>query len=49
MKNRMNVPEVYEPVLPGKVSEYIAKKSAAAEANDLRAQLPEVIRMPARL
>ena len=41
MKNRMNVPEVYEPVLPGKVSEYIAKKKATAKANDLRAQLPE--------
>ena len=42
MKNRMNVPEVYEPVLPGKVEGYIAKqKAAAAAVNDLRAQLPE--------
>ena len=31
MENRMNVPEEYEPVLPGKVQAYIAKKKAAAE------------------
>ena len=31
MRDRMNVPEEYEPVLPGKVQEYIAKKKAAAE------------------
>ena len=31
MKNRMNVPEVYEPVLPEKVKNYLAKKKAAAE------------------
>ena len=31
MQNRMNVPEVYEPVLPEKVKAYIAKKKAAAE------------------
>ena len=31
MRNRMNVPEEYEPVLPGKVQAYIAKKKAAAE------------------
>lgn len=30
MENRMNVPEEYEPVLPGKVQAYIAKKKAAA-------------------
>ena len=30
MENRMNVPEVYEPVLPGKVKAYIEKKKAAA-------------------
>lgn len=30
MKDRMNVPEEYEPVLPGKVQAYIAKKKAAA-------------------
>ena len=30
MKNRMNVPEEYEPVLPGKVQEFSAKKKAAA-------------------
>ena len=31
MENRMNVPEEYEPVLPGKVKAHIAKKKAAAE------------------
>ena len=30
MKNRMNVPETYEPVLPGKVKAYLEKKKAAA-------------------
>ena len=30
MQNRMNVPEEYEPVLPGKVEAYIEKKKAAA-------------------
>ena len=30
MQNRMNVPEEYEPVLPGKVKAYIEKKKAAA-------------------
>ena len=30
MENRMNVPEEYEPVLPGKVKEHIEKKKAAA-------------------
>lgn len=30
MKNRMNVPEVYEPVLPDKVKNYLAEKAAAA-------------------
>lgn len=30
VENRMNVPEEYEPVLPGKVQEYIAKKKAEA-------------------
>ena len=33
MKNRMNVPEEYEPVLPGKVKDWIAKKKAQAEAD----------------
>ena len=32
MKNRMNVPEEYEPKLPGKVEEYVAGKKAAAES-----------------
>ena len=31
MENRMNVPEEYEPKLPRKVAEYVAKKQAAAE------------------
>jgi len=30
MKDRMNVPQEYEPVLPGKVQEHIEKKKAAA-------------------
>ena len=30
MKNRMNVPHEYEPVLPDKVKAYIEKKQAAA-------------------
>ena len=30
MENRMNVPQEYEPVLPEKVKEHIAKKQAAA-------------------
>ena len=32
MKNRMNVPQVYEPVLPGKVQAYVEEKKAAAAA-----------------
>lgn len=30
MQNRMNVPEVYEPVLPGKMETHIEKKKAEA-------------------
>ena len=30
MENRMNVPQEYEPVLPGKVKAHIGKKKAAA-------------------
>ena len=30
MKNRMSVPQEYEPVLPGKVKAYVEKKAAAA-------------------
>lgn len=30
----MNVPEVYEPKLPKKVAEYVAKKKAAAETSE---------------
>ena len=31
MKDRMNVPQTYEPVLPGKVQAHIEKKKAATE------------------
>ena len=34
MKNRMNVPEVYEPVLPDKVKAIIEKVEAEAEAQE---------------
>ena len=34
MRNRMNVPEVYEPVLPGKVEAHIAKKKAEAASQE---------------
>lgn len=33
MKNRMDVPEAYEPVLPGKVQEHIKKKKAQADTD----------------
>ena len=33
MRNRMNVPEVYEPVLPRKVEAHIAKKKAEVSAS----------------
>ena len=38
MKNRMDVPETYEPVLPGKVQEHIEKKKAQAAADTLLTQ-----------
>ena len=38
MKNRMNVPEEYEPVLPGKVEAHIAKKQAQADKDSLLTQ-----------
>ena len=34
-KNRMGIPEEYEPVLPGKVKAYLEKKKAAAQAADI--------------
>ena len=34
MKNRMDVPQEYEPVLPGKVQEHLAKKKAQAADQD---------------
>ena len=33
MKNRMDVPKAYEPVLPGKVKAHIEKKKAQAETD----------------
>ena len=33
MKNRMGIPEEYEPVLPGKVKAHLAKKEAQAETD----------------
>lgn len=33
MKNRMDVPAEYEPVLPGKVKAHLAKKKAQAETD----------------
>ena len=38
MKNRMNVPQEYEPVLPGKVEAHLAKKKAQAAENSLLTQ-----------
>ena len=35
MKNRMNVPKAYEPVLPGKVQAHLEKKQAAAETEQV--------------
>ena len=35
MKNRMNVPEVYEPVLPGKVKNYLTEKAAETEGQTI--------------
>ena len=34
MKNRMDVPQEYEPVLPGKVQEHLAKKKAQETDQD---------------
>ena len=34
MKNRMNVPETYEPVLPGKVKAHIEKKKETPAAQE---------------
>ena len=34
MKNRMDVPQEYEPVLPGKVEAHLAKKKAQAADQD---------------
>ena len=35
MKNRMNVPEEYEPVLPKKVKAYLAEKKAETQAQTI--------------
>ena len=34
MKNRMDVPQEYEPVLPGKVQEHLSKKKAQETDQD---------------
>ena len=34
MRNRMNVPEEYQPVLPGKVAAHIAKKKAESASRE---------------
>ena len=38
MKNRMDVPEEYEPVLPGKVEAHLAKKKAQVAQDSLLTQ-----------
>ena len=38
MKNRMDVPQEYEPVLPGKAEAHLAKKKAQAAENSLLTQ-----------
>ena len=38
VKNRMGVPNEYEPVLPGKVEAHIEKKQAQADKNSLLTQ-----------
>lgn len=35
MKNRMNVPQEYEPVLPDKVKNYLTEKQAASEGQTI--------------
>lgn len=39
MKNRMDVPDEYEPVLPGKVKSHIAKKKTQATQDSLLTQI----------
>ena len=38
MKNRMDVPQEYEPVLPSQVKKHLAKKHAQAAENSLLTQ-----------
>ncbi len=38
MKNRMDVPEAYEPVLPGKVKAHLEKQKEQAETDSLLTQ-----------
>ena len=38
MKNRMDVPKAYEPVLPGKVEAHLAKKKVQAAQDSLLTQ-----------
>ena len=35
MRNRMNVPQEYEPVLPDKMKNYLAEKAAASEGQTI--------------
>ena len=46
MKNRMNVPQEYEPVLPGKVKAHIEKKQAAAETQEGQTIWYQCVDMP---
>ena len=46
MQDRMNVPEEYEPVLPGKVKAYIEKKKQAAAAQEGQTIWYECVDMP---
>ena len=43
VKNRMDVPEEYNPVLPGKVEAHIAKKKAQAAKNSLLTQTAHAV------
>ena len=38
VKNRMDIPDEYEPVLPGKVQEHLAKKKTEAAQDSLLTQ-----------
>ena len=46
MKNRMNVPNEYEPVLPEKVKAYLEKKAQAAEKSQAQTIWYQCVDMP---